>query len=493
MSKPKNVIILSSDEMRGDCPGFMGNPDCQTPHLDRFAEKGIVFENHFTVHGKCVPARIAMMTGRYSHTDGFRTIHQHLPTHYPNLLGHLKEQGYESAVFGLNHVWENFFGDNTKSNGYVDYHSFTKDYFDTFNEKKWSVPPASDLPSPTFEGGFDYRGRVEEPLTGHCDRNRSEQAIHYLKNVRDRSRPFYLHVNLSSPHPPYSVEEPFFSMYDRQKLKAWPHTLPENAPLHLRKMREIRTGFDIPETTLREIQAVYYGEITRVDSHLGAILDTIEREGLFEDSIILFWVDHGDFAGQYGLVEKWDTAMNDCIMHVPYVLYSPDLPKNIRVDSLTEHTDITPTILELLGMQPNWGIHGESLVPTIEKTKKKEAVFANGGHEEEMWHRFHGAITKQLQSGETKRLGKQQTYQECPETMARTKMVRTDKWKLVIRLTGGNELYDMKNDPYELRNLWGQQTSDTELQTIIADLQQKMIEWCLRTDTDRPYQEEVGA
>jgi arylsulfatase A-like enzyme len=92
--------------------------------------------------------------------------------------------------------------------------------------------------------------------------------------------------------------------------------------------------------------------------------------------------------------------------------------------------------------------------------------------------------------GEARRLdGKQATYQATRETMARTKMIRTERWKMVIRLAGGNELYDLANDPWELNNRWG----EPGLAPVIQDLQLQMIEWCLRTDTDRPHQERVGA
>jgi choline-sulfatase len=273
-------------------------------------------------------------------------------------------------------------------------------------------------------------------------------------------------------------------MYDRKKIKAFPHELPKNAPFHMKKMRELRTGNDISDESLREIQAVYYGMITKVDSQIGEILKEIERQDLFKDSIIMFWVDHGDFAGQYGLPEKWDTCMSDCLLHVPYVLYSPELPQGKRVKSLTEHVDIAPTVLELLGLKPDWGIHGESLIPIIEGKKKKEAVFADGGHEEEMFKRVHA-----YKKDDKPLDGKQRTYNEFPETMSRTKMVRTDKWKMAIRLKGGNELYNMELDPFELNNLWGK----AEYDGVVKELEQKLIEWCLRTDTDRPYQNKVYA
>jgi choline-sulfatase len=482
-SRPKNFIMITSDEMRGDCPGFMGNSDCRTPALDAFAQRSVVFNNHYAVHGKCVPSRVAMVTGRYSHTDGFRTITQLLPNDQPDLGSTLKRRGYETAVFGVNHTWENFWGDNTPGSGFVDYTSYTHGVFRDIQDRRRPVQQPGheslkplDLP----EQFFEYGGRIVEPLTGFCDDARAEQAVEYLTRVRDRSRPFFMQVNIGAPHPSYQVEEPYYSMYDRDRLRAWPHELPENAPLHMRKMREIRTGSAKADSVFREIQAVYYGMITKVDVLMKQMLDAIEQEGLLEDTLVMFTVDHGDFAGQYGLIEKWDTAMGDCILHVPMVLWAPNLPHGVRVESLSEHTDLAPTVMELLGLSPDWGLHGRSLLPIIRGEDRKDAVFADGGHEDALCERVRSR---------TGGSGKQQTYQLCPDTMARTKMVRTDTWKLVMRLRGGNELYDMVKDPYELHNLWGR----TDLTPVVLDLQQRLIEWCLRTDTDRPNQAQFGA
>src|SRR3954466_3937242 len=102
--RPLNVIVLHSDELRADCVGFSGNREVRTPRLDAFAADALVLERHFTVHGKCVPSRIAMMTGRYAHSEGARTVMDEdlLPGDRPDLMKTLKAQGYESAVFGIN-------------------------------------------------------------------------------------------------------------------------------------------------------------------------------------------------------------------------------------------------------------------------------------------------------------------------------------------------------------------------------------------------------
>jgi choline-sulfatase len=252
-------------------------------------------------------------------------------------------------------------------------------------------------------------------------------------------------------------------------------------------MRAVRANGELPEDALRDIQAVYYGMVTKVESLIGRILDELRAQGLMDSTVVLFTSDHGDFAGQYGLFEKWDTCLADCLLRVPCILTAPGLPAG-RCNGLSEHTDFAPTLLDLLGLKPDWGVHGASLLPVVRGGTGKTHVFADGGHEQEMWPRFNfsGRPGRELD-------GKQRTYREHPETMARAKMVRSARWKLVVRLVGGNELYDLAGDPQELVNLWPEIATRPDLLPMVAELQQALIEWSLRTDTDRPYQEKVGA
>lgn len=494
-----NVIVISADELRGDTPGFTGNPDCKTPHLDRLAARGVVFTNHFTCHGKCVPSRVAMMTGRYCHTDGVRTIRQadHLPPGTPNLLSFLKQTGFETAYLGHNHVFQNLHtGDNAKGASDPDYHSFTDGVFDALLQAQHSVaqPDAHAAPEIRSDAAVNFQTiRHTAPRAGFCDDNRADQAVHYLRTVRDRTRPFYLHLNFSAPHPPYAVEEPYFSMYARDAIAPFEYGLPSGAPLWLQRGREIRTG-QATEEHFRHVQAVYYGMVTKLDRLIGRVLAEVDAQNLWSDTVVMFWVDHGDFAGQYGQPEKWDTAMNDCILRVPQILCAPGLPAGNRVASLSEHTDICPTILDLLGLQPDpaWVIHGASLLPAIRGAPGRDCVFADGGHEAAMRARFNTPVThRNLAAGrdEPATQGKQAVYARFPETMARVKMARTNDWKLCVRESGDHELYDLRNDPTEMRNLWpGGQHRD-----VAQDLQMKLLQWCLRTDTDRPFQPQVGA
>ena len=202
-------------------------------------------------------------------------------------------------------------------------------------------------------------------MRGWDDDVYAAQAIDFLTKTRDRGRPFFMQLNLEKPHPSYHVEEPYFSMYDRDAIEQFPSALPRNASLPYREQRAVRNG-GVDDAGLREIQATYFGMISKVDELVGKVVAAIEAQGLFEDTVVMFWSDHGDFAGQYGLPEKWDTCFCDCLTHSVLTLAAPGLPVGKRVEALSDNTDIAPTLCELLGVEPPLGMHGRSLVPVAQ-------------------------------------------------------------------------------------------------------------------------------
>jgi len=496
-----NILFITADEMRGDCTGNIGNPNVRTPHLDQLAGRGTVFENHFAPFPKCVPSRCAMHTGRYTHTDGLRTVmgDNHLLKGSPNLGEFLRTQGYETAVLGLNHLWEAswFYGEGERQNkrggGAVDYTSFTEELAPLAKTPR-DYPAGTPRTGPHIDAlaAVDYDGLVSGREESFCDENRADQACHYLKHLRDPSKPFFLQLNLSKPHPPYAIHEPYYSMYNPATLRPFPHGLPSGASLPLRAQREWRLGRDVSSDSLREIQAVYYAMITFIDDLVGKVLSTLEATGLANDTLVIFSSDHGDFAGQYGINEKWDAALQDCLLRVPFIIAGPGIPGGKRVTGLSEHVDLPATILDYLGLKapPEWVWHGQSLLPVLHGAPTKAAVFADGGHEAAMRARFDAPVHEEKKGRRIKAVGgKQLTYQQCPDAMARCKMIRTEEWKLVIRETGGNELFHIAEDPHEMCNLYGNPAHAA----IVSDLQLKLIEWCLRTDTDRPFLPKFGA
>jgi arylsulfatase A-like enzyme len=496
-ARPRNLIILHADELRGDCVGFAGNREVSTPHLDAFAAQATVLDRHFTVHPKCVPSRVAMMTGRYAHSDGVRTVMEEnlLPASQPDLMKTLSAHGYETAVFGLNHCWADFWNGN-KPHGMVDWHACVEGDFAAITATSIPVPSPGARPDPPpLADGFDLRGRITTPLRSHSDDSRAACAVHFLEHLRDRTRPFFLQLNISAPHPPYGVEEPWYSQFDPQALTLFPSELPRRVTLPLRAMRRQRMGDrPVDEAGLREVLATYYGMIAKVDMLMGRVLDCIRAQGLLEDSIVVFTSDHGDFAGQYGLCEKFDTVLADGLLRVPCAIHVPGRAGGGRCDALTQHVDLPPTVLELLGIgaSEEWNIHGSSLLPVLDGTHRPEAVFADGGHEAPMRRRFNAGLwSRDPVTGRDvmATAGKQHTYSHEPDSMARCSMVRTETHKLVMRETGEHELYDLRADPWELDNRYG----EAGLLTVQADLAEQLMRWHLRTVPDRPFQPKVGA
>lgn len=476
----KHVVLLCMDEMRGDCLGVAGyRSDVKTPHLDQFLAQGTVFRNHFCVMPKCVPSRISMMTGRYSHTDGFRTIHQHLPADHPDLVSRLKEEGFGVAVFGINHCWEDGFERVMDVNAWTEPY---KRHWGPDSPFKSPPPETANRPVPDLPPGYDYGGCARswfDDLVTDC-------AVEFIENQMPGDRPWFLQVNLQAPHPPYRVEEPYFSMYSG-KIDPFPHAIPEEAPTLVRAQREHRTGLDAREEWLHEIQAVYFGMITKADTLMHRVITALDQAGILDDALVIYFSDHGDYAGQYGLVEKWDTHFADPLMRVAFGMVGDGIPAGDRMENLTEHIDVAPTVLDWLGLPPLETAHGRSLLATVASEEHREAVFADGGHEAPMRDRFNTPLNDNPCDPDFD--GKQVTYQQVPAAMARAKMVRTATHKLVVRETGEHELYDLLQDPHELQNRF----SDPALYDVERDLLLRLAGWSLRTDPDRPFQAKVGA
>lgn len=492
----KNVLVITADELRADCTGFGGSADAKTPHLDRLAERGAVFENHFTPFPKCVPARCAMLTGRHPHTDGLRSVspENHLPRGTAELVGVLRAAGWQTAVLGLNHVWEEgwFYGEGGKANepgaGVAEMTSFTRG-IGHLAKAPVEFPEGRARAVPPELGRVEFRGLLAGRREEFHDVNRAAQAVYWLRECRDAGRPFYLQLNLSNPHPPYAAPEPFYSMFDPERVAPFPFALPENAPLCQRAQRHWRLGDDATEAAMREIRAVYLAMTALADDLTGRVLGALRELGLEESTLVVFTSDHGDYAGECGLVEKWDTDFREGLIRVPFVMAGPGVPRGLRVEGLSDHTDFADTILEYLGVAPpeEWERHGRSLLPMLSGGAGKEAVFAGGGHEAAMRRRFPAQADAMLARGPLS--DKQRTYLECPEAMARAKMVRTREWKLVARETGDDELYDLRGDPRELVNLHGRPGYGR----VELELQRRLIGWALVTDPDRPRLGRFGA
>ncbi|MCL2479995.1 MAG: DUF4976 domain-containing protein, partial [Treponema sp.] len=210
-----------------------------------------------------------------------------------------------------------------------------------------------------------------------------------------------------------------------------------------------------------------------------------------DDTMVIASSDHGDYAGDYGLVEKWPSGCEDVLTRVPLIVSGPGCKPGHRSAGQTELFDIMPTILESCGVTINHTHYARSLLPQLAggSGDSDRAVFCEGGYNTNEFHCNEGADLPSrgfMKGPATVYYPKGLQQKEFPESVGRTTMIRTLTHKLVLRTYGDNELYDLCRDPHELSNQYGKK----EYAQIQAGLQQRMLDWYIATSDSVPFDED---
>jgi arylsulfatase A-like enzyme len=475
--KKPNIIIFNPDQWRGDVMGHLGNAAAVTPNLDKLVEEEAVsFEQSYCQNPVCTPSRCSFMSGWYPHIKGNRTIFHMMQPEDPVLLRTLKEEGY--------FVW--WGGKNDLIPNDAD--------FSQYCDVKY-IPPKSEV-SLTMEA--NWRGNPDEPgyysfyggdaanapgLEGFVDYDWSyiNGAIEQIKNAPE-DQPLCIYLPIMYPHPPYVVEEPWFSMIDRSKLPERVRP-PENfkgKPSMLKGIAEIQNLGVWPEEKWDELRATYYGMCARVDHQFKMVMDTLKEAGIYDDTAVFFFSDHGDYTGDFNIAEKNQNTFEDSLTRVPFIIKPPvDIPvKPGRRDALVELIDFPATVEDLVGITPDHSHFGKSLLPLIrgEKTKHRDAVFSEGGRLQGETHCMELEAENQQQPGALyyPRLSLQRST--GPEH-TKAIMCRTKDYKYVQRLYEEDELYDLQSDPQEVYN----RIHDPELADVLAQLKDRLLAFHLET------------
>ncbi|MBD2848092.1 sulfatase-like hydrolase/transferase [Paenibacillus sp. IB182496] len=475
-SKKPNVLWITIDECKASALSCYGNEHAITPHLDRLAGEGALFTQAFTVMPKCVPARCSMMTGRYAHVEGHRTLPGfELRHNEPHLFAEMKQRGYRTAMFGKNHTLE-------------------EDQQDRWLDARTREAAGKAVRKTPVDGEDPvlframYRKELYESKE-MSDTFAAEEACGFMEEHREH--PFFVQVNFNQPHPAYVNIDPYIEQIRKLGLPLPNKENIDQAPEVLARYRTVYDLEGMGEEQWRCIVEAYASMVAYADDCVGTLVEAVDRLGLREETIVLFTSDHGDFAGEHGCVEKWDTLFYDCLTHIPFILRYPGIiAPGERFDVLTENIDFMPTVMELLGADIPAYVQGQSLMRVLqgEVREHKEAVFSEGGVERKALARttpYTDAFYQKLPQYSWK----QQVMVEYPQTMDRAKMIRTRRWKMVFRWPGVKELYDLKQDPGELHNV----ADRPEHQEILRQLTERLLIWALETEPDRPVIQDMRA
>ncbi|MHC5268632.1 sulfatase-like hydrolase/transferase [Enterococcus sp. LJL98] len=439
----KNILFLVADDQRFDTIAALGNPDIQTPNFDRLVENGVAFEEAYLPGGTsgavCMPSRAMIHTGRY--LTSWDHFGETIPPEQALLGETLKENGYQTCGIGK---WHNGLESYTRSfsdggqiffGGMWDHwnvpvNNFHADgnygEFKTFTQDPFSSNRVTKMPA------------EKVALGKHSTDLFTDEIIDYLQNRRKKDQPFFIYGSFLAPHDPRTMPEKYQKMYDPAAL-----TLPDNfLPQH-------PFGFDIQgerdetleayprtEAAVRQHLADYYAMISHIDERVGDLIETLEAEGLLDETLIVFTGDNGLSIGQHGLMGKQN--LYDHSIRVPLLISGPGLPKNQQIKEKVLLLDIMPTLLDYVGLPVPEGLYGKSFLPIIQSgAKGREVLYLM------FTTKIRGLVTK-------------------------------DYKYLEYRTKDGHfqQLFDRKNDPFEKENL----AKHPANQPLVAKLQAQMFE-----------------
>ena len=429
--KKPNILYLMGDQHRYDCMGNSGNPVIQTPNLDHIAAEGVRFTRAYTSTPSCTPARSAILTGLspwHHGMLGYGRVAAGYPLELPRAVS---EAGYYTFGIGKMHWFpqkslHGFHETLVDESGRSETPGFVSDY------RRWfkTVAPQLD-PDITGIGWNDHRARAYAlPEELHPTRWTADRAVEYIQGY-GRPEPFMLKVSFARPHSPYDPPQRFLDMYDE---RAMPEPV---VGKWAAKYEPWAQGFGdnlwhgkLPPETVRHSRRGYYGSVSFIDEQIGRILSALEARDILEDTLIIYFADHGDMLGDHNMWRK--TYAYDGSARIPMLLRWPrrlgmDDMRGTSRDEPVELRDILPTFLDAAGAEIPDSLDGRSLFELVRGDNSKWREVLDLEH----WRCY----------------SKQNNWNGLTD----------GRYKYIFGAYDGSEqLFDMHNDPDELEDLASQ-------------------------------------
>lgn len=444
-----NVLFFLVDDLRPNL-GCYGDPKAHTPHIDRLAERGIVFTNAYCQQAICSPSRTSMLTGMRPDETGVYDLQTHFRTAVPDavtLPQSFKNQGYFVASTGK-----------------------------IFHNSKLTRDPVSWTRVAPFPGNRTYvlpenrggKGKqaitetAEVPDTAYADGKIAEAAIGLLAEASQKEEPFFIAVGFIKPHAPFCAPKRYWDLYDRSAFAVTDRGRPLGSPdLAFHQWQELRGYKDVPEAgslPMGQEQTIlhgYYACISYVDAQIGKVLDELEALGMSEQTVVVLWGDHGYHLGEQDL---WCKSTNfELATRVPLIVSAPGMAGNgKKAGAMVESVDIYPTLNDLCGIERTAVLSGISLKPLLEDPSARWEYPAFSQFVRPYQAAIHGKNT--------------------PEHMGYS--VRVPGWRCTY-------WYDMNNGTVVARELYRLDDQDIEKENLAGQAGVAVMEKCLGALTDQ--------
>jgi choline-sulfatase len=439
--RPKNVLLLMSDQHRPHAMGIDGNPVARTPNLDALCRSGIRFDSAYCSNPVCVPSRASLLTGLYTHNHGAYNNSTPWPFAHKTLAHHFNRAGYMTGLIGKMHFvdaqthgfeyrldfndWWQYLGPKTKlyaeelsransGSGMPQIDALWRDAGDPWNGVR-------DLDD---RQGFVAVGRASKMAEpDHFESFVARESVRFLKN--HGKEPFFLISSFLKPHDPFMPAERFAAMFRPEEM-----TLPDTwGKVDLSKVPgEIRDSIQKngPTPELRSAEqarrriALYYANLAQMDDCLGRVLNTLRELDLERDTVVLYTTDHGEMLGEHGLWQKF--VFYEPSVGVPLIVRAPGVTEGgARSKTPVSQVQVLPMLLDLCGLPAASGLDGASFMTDLRDPAKTRdtTVFAE--------YNLRNPRAKS--------------------------MIRRGDFKYSYYSGDMAELYNLREDPKEMRNL----------------------------------------
>ncbi len=411
-AKRPNIVILFSDDQRADTIAALGNAHIQTPHLDGLVKRGTALTRAYCMGSRqgavCVPSRAMLMSGRtlFRAPENLQGI-----TTWPEMFA---RAGYRTFMTGK---WHN------QPASALRVFAMGKSLFFGGMGNPYELPVADISPKHELTN--------KRPSGKHSVELFTDSAIDFIQAQKGSEQPFLAYVAFNLPHDPRVAPKEYHALYDAKKPPLPPNFLPRhpfnNGEMAVRD-EKLAPWPRTPEV-VRQHLADYYAAITFLDAQVGRILAALEQAGLADNTIVVFASDHGLAIGSHGLFGKQN--LYDHSMRAPLIFAGPGVPQGKRSEGLCYLLDIFPTLGDLAGVKAPDGSEGKSLVPlmTGKSQQVRDSLFL--------------------------------AYMKVQRA------VRADRWKLIVYPhINHRQLFDLQNDPHEMKNLAGDPAHAREVERL---------------------------
>jgi len=451
-SKRPNILFIMSDDHAAHAISAYGSQINETPQIDRLANEGARFDNCFCTNSICAPSRAVILTGRHSHLNGVLTLADDIDGRQETFPKHLQAAGYQTAIFGKWHLGHGGHADPTG--------------FD-----HWAILPDHGLYHNT---NYWIDGELT-PSVGYVTDQVTDMAIDWLGR-RDPDRPFLAMVHHKAPHRPWDPDEEHQHMYEDIDIPLPPtfdddYSNRSNAAKHATMRIEsdfthrdlkldVPDGLSAAEEKHWKYQRYikdYLRCVASIDDNMGRLLDYLDDEGLTEDTIVVYTSDQGFFLGDHGWYDK--RFMYEESLRMPFLMrYPREIPAGSVVGALATNLDFARTFLDYAGVTPSEEMQGRSFRSVVAGND------APGDWPHALYYRYwmhladHGVPAHIGIRTQTHKLI--YYYGEALGTSASIDIPTDPEW----------ELFDLVNDPMELRNIYDDLANAGLVQELTGEL-----------------------